>query len=250
MAESEDPPSVSGTDGTGGSDGTEGGGPAEQKPTPPCCKDSDSDCDPRWTWPWPWPWPHDPDDPDPPGEPNPSDGHGGGGLPQGVPPLGGVSGPGVGLPEFSPSPEDPFDPEVVDAVPGAGLPAADAGTVMNVPVVVAPLGTGPGAAAAGAPGPGAGPNAPTGPRQMITEPPPARQPPPQVTGVDIVPPASTFRIGYGEKLRSAGMPQIAVLALPGVIGILILTGAGGLLGYRQAKAGQTVRSRAMTRFMN
>jgi hypothetical protein len=71
-----------------------------------------------------------------------------------------------------------------------------------------------------------------------------------VTGVDIVPPASTFRIGYGEKLRSAGMPQIVVLALPGVIGILILTGAGGLLGYRQAKAGQTVRSRAMTRFMN
>jgi hypothetical protein len=57
-------------------------------------------------------------------------------------------------------------------------------------------------------------------------------------------------VGYGEYLRSAGISQIAVLALPGVAGILVLTGAGGLLGYRQAKAGHAVRTGRVARFTN
>ena len=63
-------------------------------------------------------------------------------------------------------------------------------------------------------------------------------------------PASGSRVGYGEYLRSAGISQIAALALPGLAGILVLTGAGGLLGYRQAKAGHGVRSSGIARFMN
>ena len=56
-------------------------------------------------------------------------------------------------------------------------------------------------------------------------------------------PASSYRIGYTEYLRTAGLPQVAALAVPGLAGILLLTGAGGLVGYRQAKAGHAVRRR-------
>ena len=58
-----------------------------------------------------------------------------------------------------------------------------------------------------------------------------------------------YRIGYTEYLRTAGLPQVAALAVPGIAGILVLTGAGGLVGYRQAKAGHAVRAGGTARFM-
>ena len=58
-----------------------------------------------------------------------------------------------------------------------------------------------------------------------------------------------YRIGYTEYLRSAGLPQVAALAVPGLVGILVLTGAGGMVGYRQAKAGHAVRVGGSARFM-
>ncbi len=62
-----------------------------------------------------------------------------------------------------------------------------------------------------------------------------RPPPPPVrVGQLTLAPASTFRAGYGAYLRSAGIGQVASIALPGFVGILLLTGAGGLIGYRQA----------------
>ena len=57
-------------------------------------------------------------------------------------------------------------------------------------------------------------------------------------------------VGYAEYLRTAGTSQIAALAVPGVAGILVLTGAGGLVGYRQAKAGHVVRTGGAARFMS
>jgi hypothetical protein len=59
----------------------------------------------------------------------------------------------------------------------------------------------------------------------------------------------SFRAGYGPYLRNAGIGQVAAVAVPGVTGILILTGAGGLLGYRQARAGRAMRANGMARFM-
>jgi len=61
---------------------------------------------------------------------------------------------------------------------------------------------------------------------------------------------ASYRVGNGEYLRTAGIPQIAALAVPGVAGILVLTATGGLLGYRQAKAGRAVRATRTVRFMN
>ncbi len=42
---------------------------------------------------------------------------------------------------------------------------------------------------------------------------------------------------------------MAAVAVPGVMGLLALTGAGGLLGYRQARAGRTVRAGGSARFV-
>ena len=62
--------------------------------------------------------------------------------------------------------------------------------------------------------------------------------------------ASSDLIGYTEYLRSAGLSQVAALAVPGLGGMLVLTGAGGLVGYRQAKAGHAVHTSGTARFVN
>lgn len=59
----------------------------------------------------------------------------------------------------------------------------------------------------------------------------------------------TYRAGYGEYLRTAGLGGIAAVAVPGFAGLLILTGAGGIVGYRQARAGHVVHSRVTSRFL-
>ena len=58
-----------------------------------------------------------------------------------------------------------------------------------------------------------------------------------------------YRAGYPEYLRAAGLGQVAAVAVPGVSGILLLTGAGGLLGYRQARAARTLRASGTGRFV-
>ncbi|MGB8404665.1 MAG: hypothetical protein WCE30_11455 [Mycobacterium sp.] len=60
----------------------------------------------------------------------------------------------------------------------------------------------------------------------------------------------SFRAGYGDYLRTAGLGEVAAVAVPGFTGILVLTGAGGLLGYRQARAGHALRSRGTARFVS
>jgi hypothetical protein len=61
-------------------------------------------------------------------------------------------------------------------------------------------------------------------------------------------PPST-RVGYPRYLREAKMGEVAALALPGFAGLLALTALGGVVGYRQAKAGHVVRTAGTTRFM-
>lgn len=57
------------------------------------------------------------------------------------------------------------------------------------------------------------------------------------------------RQGYPEFVRTAGLPQLAGAALPGVAGILFLTFGGGLIGYRQASAGRMIRASAAARYL-
>jgi hypothetical protein len=207
-----------------------GAGNGEQPP-PPCC-DGGDDCGQR------------PPSPVSPSDPPTSDGEYGEHRPETVapgrpmPPMGGAG-----------------SADVLDIVPGIG-PNDATHAPINVPIIVAhPVGIAPGLSPAGGVGPatgGAGTASSAAPRQgtassLSSSP---RQPLPAATGGSAAMPVSTHRVGYAPHLRGAGLSQMAASALPGLAGILILTGAGGLLGYRQAKAGQHLRPSGITRFIN
>ena len=121
--------------------------------------------------------------------------------------------------------------------------------LVALPVVVLPT--------VGLSGGGAPPAAPAGvaplplaPGAVTAEPPAVREPLPANVGDNNAVLASSYRVGYAEYLRTAGMSQIAALAFPGVAGMLVITGAGGFIGYRQAKAGHVVRTGRAARFVN
>lgn len=61
--------------------------------------------------------------------------------------------------------------------------------------------------------------------------------------------AQDFRPGYPDYLRAAGLSEVAAVAVPGFAGIITLTAAGGLVGYRQARSTATAPARA-ARFVN
>ena len=193
------------------------------------------------------------------------------GLPEPTPPQGFPSGGGGGatvdlprykppqvpdmqLPgELQPSPPGlPGGPAVIDA--GAGVVAAVApvgpAAPIALPVIVAPpLGLG---VAGGAGSGGAGVSAgvsPAAPRGIPSQPAAGRNPQPANVGSNAAVPNASYRIGYNEYLRTAGLSQVAALAVPGLVGIMVLTGAGGLVGYRQAKAGHAVHVGGSARFM-
>ena len=215
--------------------------PTTKPPEPPgnCEEKKDDHCSPGWPW-WPWPWPWDPGQPLVPG------GGGGGGtapdVPSGRPGLP----PQMQLPpELMPPTSEP-GPSVIDSLPGVGVAAAELPIPpITLPVIVAPAaGLGSGGGAAGLP------PLPAAPRGVTAEPPAGREPLPANVGSNIAVPASSYRIGYADYLRSAGLSQVAALAVPGVAGMLVLTGAGGLVGYRQAKAGHAVHTSGTARFVN
>ncbi|OBF30496.1 hypothetical protein A5724_23460 [Mycobacterium sp. ACS1612] len=52
-----------------------------------------------------------------------------------------------------------------------------------------------------------------------------------------------------EYRRSPRLSEMAVGALPGVVGMLIMTVSGVCLGYRQAMAGQLLRPQGADRFL-
>ena len=58
-----------------------------------------------------------------------------------------------------------------------------------------------------------------------------------------------FRPGYPDYLRAAGLSEVAAVAVPGFAGIITLTAAGGLIGFRQARATSSAPARAQ-RFVN
>jgi hypothetical protein len=120
----------------------------------------------------------------------------------------------------------------------AGVPAGGTAPIALPVIVAPPVGLGAGARGAN---PGGTPPADVL-KGVIAEPPVGRITPPAGAGGNAAGPRSTYRIGYTEYLRTAGLPQVAALAVPGLVGILVLTGAGGLVGYRQARAGHTVRA--------
>jgi hypothetical protein len=107
-----------------------------------------------------------------------------------------------------------------------------------------------GLGAGGAPAEPAFPALPAAPRGVTAEPLAGREPLPAIAGSNVAVPASSYRIGYTDYLRNAGLSQVAALAVPGLAGMLVLTGAGGLVGYRQAKAGHAIHTSGTARFVN
>jgi len=192
---------------------------------------------------------------EPPGAPEPTPpqsfpGGGGGGavidLPRYKPPQV----PDMQLPgELPPAPPGlPGEPAVIDAGAGVVAGAAPVGAAVPIalPVIVAPpLGVG----LAGGAGSGGSAGLPPAPRGLPSQPPASRNPQPANVGSNAAVPNASYRIGYNEYLRTAALPQVAALAVPGLVGILVLTGAGGLVGYRQAKAGHAVHVGGSARFM-
>ena len=151
--------------------------------------------------------------------------------------------------ELTPPATEPVEQSVVDVAPGVGIAAAEVPVApITLPVLVAPAtGLGGGAGSGGVP---AAPSLRGTPRGVPAEPPAGREPLPANMGSNVVIPASSYRMGYPEYLRNAGLAQAAALAAPGVAGMLVLTGAGGLVGYRQAKAGHAVHLSGTVRFVN
>ena len=212
-------------------------------------------------WPFPYWWPI----PDPGTQPTPSGGSNAGGgaveLPTGPSALPLMQLP---FPLSSELPGDPFEP-IIGAVNGLATAASELPFVpISLPVVVVPSLGAPGAPAGGGGG-GAGGPGPV-PRPNVTVPlpitgksggktatsPPAQQKPsslPAFYAGGQAAASPSYRSGYVDYLRAAGLGQVAAAAVPGLTGILVLTCAGGLLGYRQARVGRIVRASGPERFM-
>ena len=62
-------------------------------------------------------------------------------------------------------------------------------------------------------------------------------------------PPESVRLGYPAELRDADFAKIAALALPGLAAIVGMTAFGGVIGYRQAKAGYLLRAAGAGRFL-
>lgn len=216
------------------------GEPDDGVPTADAKGDDEEDDECGWGW---WPLPPDNDS----SAPNGGDGYGGGAPSTAQAPAGRPGAPpGLEIPpprELLPeSPVLPVVPDPQEPLPGLVAPAAV--PVLSMPVIVLPPPV-PGVGGGG----GAGPRA-QAPGSSARPPAPSRVTPaerPAAPRNDTVVPAS-YRAGYGEYLRTAGMPQVIAVAVPGATGIMLLTGVGGLIGYRQARAGLTIRASGSARF--
>ncbi len=215
------------------------------------CDDKDDDCGPPVPdlWEWLFGWLNA-------GPPGGSPGAGGGG--------GGGGGPSLALPPVSGPPKaaeqaptgmpDELDelPEVrvgaddAGAPAGLGGPTAPAAPFAAVPVPGPPVGSPP----EGAPPPagpaitGHVPAVPAVPRPTPDERPASAAPEAVPTFVP-----DGFRAGYATYLRSASIGEVAGLAALGVSGLAAATAVGGLIGFRQAKAGLAVRAAGTARFL-
>lgn len=202
---------------------------------------------------WPWPWP--------PCDGDPGGGGNGGSVGSPAPDVGiarppesagGGSGGGIGFPPVTvPTvPGVPTEPTPVSAG-GEHAPPAATGEPATLemppliglpPVFEAPLRPvgGPNSSTPAESGPGRG--------NPVKEPTAGRERLPASVGSGTEAPPS-FRVGYPQYLREAKIGEVAALALPGFAGLLALTALGGLLGYRQAKAGHGVRAAGTARFL-
>ncbi len=126
-------------------------------------------------------------------------------------------------------------PEILSAPAAAGSAAPVQGPPVQGPQAPGPQGrvAAERPAVVGLAGP---PNRSSGPSAPSSRPPSAG-------------PGVAVRLGYPEYLRQADITGLALVALPGLAALLGLTAIGGVLGYRQAKAGYLLRAATAGRFL-
>jgi hypothetical protein len=168
----------------------------------------------------------------------------------GQPQFGDVSGAGPRrggarrAPNLAPVPTAPSTRSIViRAEHPASVPAAP---VAPAPVIVPPVVPPPPVVVPLAPAPAPSPAAPPSP--VIQQPRTNHQPP---LADSLSPQAipESFRVGYADYLRAADVTNLLAVALPGVAGILAFTAAGGVVGYRQARAAQALPPVGIARFL-
>lgn len=191
--------------------------------------------------PCPW-WPH----PKPIPRPLPVDA-GGGGNNSGILAVLAMT-PTIPVPRFDVAAEPVIDiGDIPDAAPAAGpaaaVPAAPPASVVPVPRPVAgnPAVTAvrPGTVRAPTVRPPAAP-VPAGIGAPVPLPP---RPAPSAG------PPTAPRLGYPDELRDADLAKVLSLALPGLAAMAGMTALGGVVGYRQAKAGYLLRAAGAGRFL-
>jgi hypothetical protein len=162
------------------------------------------------------------------------------------------------LPPIDQPPGEPDVPEPGDATTVGGSAVLHGGNeapVLTVPVIVAPVPAMPGPLLGASIAPRAtfGGPAFTSSSRWAGEPaPPMRQPStsepllrePPATNASLTARGQTSKeAGYSsEYVRSPRLSEMAAGALAGVAGMLIMTASGVCLGYRQAMAGQLLRT--------
>ena len=174
----------------------------------------------------------------------------------GQPQFGGVSGAGPRrggarrAPNLAPVPTAPSTRSIViRAEHPASVPAAP---VAPAPVIVPPVVPPPPVVVPLAPAPAPSPLAPApspaAPPSPVIQQPRTHQP---ALADSLSPQAipESFRVGYADYLRAADVTYLLAVALPGVAGILAFTAAGGVVGYRQARAAQALPPAGIARFL-
>ena len=174
----------------------------------------------------------------------------------GQPQFGGVSGAGPRgggarrAPNLPPVPTAPSARSVViRAEHPASVPAAP---VAPAPVIVPPVVPPPPVVVPLAPAPAPSPLAPApspaAPPSPVIQQPRTHQP---ALADSLSPQAipESFRVGYADYLGAADVTDLLAVALPGVAGILAFTAAGGVVGYRQARAAQALPPAGIARFL-
>jgi hypothetical protein len=169
------------------------------------------------------------------------------------------------LPPIDQPPGVPAEPGPVDATTvgaGAFLHGGNEPPVLTAPVIVAPVPAMPVPIVGASIAPRAtfgGPAFTSSPRWAGEPAPSIRRPStsepllrePPATNAGLTARGQTFKeAGYSnEYVRSPRLSEMAAVALPGVAGMLIMTASGVCLGYRQAMAGQPLRTQGADRFL-
>ena len=146
------------------------------------------------------------------------------------PPL---SGPATTRTLTGAAPIEPGSTEPDSEAPESFVPAAPLTTPLGGPMPPTPTPPGP---------PAQSPPPPV--------PPPASGAPDLQEPQPLAAPVNPTRLGYPDYLQSATLAEVAALATLGAAGLMALAGAGGVVGYRQAKTGFALRAAGTARFLS